>query len=94
MIEIDCLNAINLVNESTEEESHPNKILIDDCKELLLEMEARVVHILREANRCADILAHMGGEDDKQEVMMLIPSNKIVKEMMCDMKGVTYGRGT
>ncbi|KAM7508132.1 hypothetical protein LguiA_018585 [Lonicera macranthoides] len=57
-------------------------------------MEAKIVHILREANRCADIIAKMGGEQQDQEVRMLIPPNEIIEEMQCDLRGVAYGRGT
>lgn len=54
---------MNLIKDSEEEENHPNKVLIDDYKALILEMEARLVHILiRQANKCVDVLAHIGNE--------------------------------
>ena len=62
VIETDCLVAVKLIMEGGEEENHPNRILIDDCKVMATELEASIVHILRETNRCADILAHMGSE--------------------------------
>ena len=94
MIESDCLNAIKLINDDNEDDSHPYRILIVDCKILLRETEARAVHILREANRCADVLAHIGGEQNETEVRMLIPPNEVAEELKCDLRGVAYGRGT
>lgn len=61
-IEIDCLNAVNLIKDNEEEENHPNRVLIDDCKALVLRMKSRIVHIPRQTNKCADVLAHMGSE--------------------------------
>lgn len=44
-------------------------------------MEARLVHILRQANKCADVLAHMGSEQTEHEVIrMLIPPSEVVEE--------------
>lgn len=60
----------------------------------MVDTDANLKHILREASRCADVLVCMGGEQKEAEVRMLISPNEIVKEMMCDMKGVPYGRGT
>ena len=80
--------------EGGEEENHPDRILIHDCKVMATELEASIVHILREANRCADILAHMGSEQQEQQVRLLIPPNEVVEELMCDARGVAYGRGT
>lgn len=52
------------------------------------------MHILREVNRCIDIIAHMGSEQEEQQVRMLIPLNEVVEELKCDLRGVAYGRGT
>ncbi|KAM7463150.1 hypothetical protein LguiA_031271 [Lonicera macranthoides] len=93
-IESDCLVAVKLVNDNDDEENHPNRILIDDCKYLVAETVSSLVHILREANRCADVLACMGREQTELEVRMLIPPNEVVEEMACDMRGIAYGRGT
>lgn len=53
---------VNLINEDEDEENHPNNIFIEDCKEIKAEMDAKINHVFREANRCADVLAKMGGE--------------------------------
>lgn len=55
------------------EENHVEIILILDCRNLIREMNSRVIHILREANCCADKLAKIGGAQGDQAVRMLIP---------------------
>lgn len=85
---------MNLINERDEEENHPNRLLTNDCKELVIEVEAKIVHIFREANRCADVLAHIGSKQAEPQVHMLIPPNEVVEEMLYDLKGVAYGRET
>ena len=44
-----------------------------------------LMHILREANRCADVLAKMGAEQNEEAVRMLVPPNEVVEEIMCDL---------
>lgn len=60
--------------------------------------DARLVQVLREADRCADVLACMGGEQTEQEVMLLAPQNKVVKKMVCDIYDgsdlYVHGHGT
>ena len=60
--------AVNLIKDDDDEENHPNRILIDDCKDLVAETDTQPVHILREANRCTDVFACMGRERTEQEV--------------------------
>lgn len=72
VVESECLVAVNIIKDDDNEENHPNKILIDDCKELVVEMDIQLVHILRETNWRADVLACMGREQTEQEVWMLI----------------------
>lgn len=46
--------------EEPDVNNHPDKILIEDCRKLIEEMEATLTHTLREGNRCADLLGKMG----------------------------------
>lgn len=65
-----------------------------NCTGFVVEIEVKVVHIFREVTRCADILVYMGSKQKEQQVRMLIYPNEVVEEMFCDLRGVTYGRGT
>lgn len=72
---------MNLINEEEGVENNPNSIIIEDCKVIKGEMDAIINHVLREASRCADVLARMGREQNEQEVRMLVPPNEIIEEM-------------
>lgn len=50
---------MNLINAEEEEENHPCRTLIEDCKNLEREMEPEIQHVLSEANRCADKMARL-----------------------------------
>ena len=78
IVETNCQNAIKLIMEDDDDENHPNRILIDDCKELKLEMNTPLTHRLQEGNRCANVLAKMGAEQNEQEVRLLVPPNEIL----------------
>ena len=42
--------------------------------------------------RRIDVLAKMGVEENEETIKILVTPNEMVKEMMCDLCGVTYGR--
>lgn len=50
-------------------------------------MNTCVVHILREANRCVNVLVKIGLEQNEAIVKLMVPSNKIVKKHICCLKG-------
>lgn len=52
-----------------------------------------LIHLLKEANRCADALAKMGANQNGEVVRMLVPPNEVIEEIY-DLRGVAYGRGT
>ena len=58
---------------------------------MVQEMDAKIVHIHREVNRRADVLAHMKSEQTEEQARMLIPPNDVVEEIMCDLRRVAYG---
>lgn len=93
-MESDFLVTVKFVNEDGDEEAYPKHILIDDWKELKSKINDVLVHILREAKRYTDVLTKMGVEKNEKVIKILVPPNKMVKEMMCDFRGVIYGRGT
>ena len=59
-LESDSLNAGNNLNSEEEVENHPERILIEDCRSLKRDINARIWNILREVNRCADKMAKLG----------------------------------
>lgn len=39
IIETDCLNVVNLIKDNEDGENHPNRILLEDCKVLVTEID-------------------------------------------------------
>lgn len=79
-IESDSLDAVKLINEGPNDE-HPQVTLIQDAKILLSRTGSSLTHVFREANQCADHLAHIGAEqvdplvvleDSPQSIRMLV----------------------
>ena len=68
-----------------------------DCKkELIADTNASLVHILREANKLnmqTSLLRWVQGKLNRQLGYILVPPNEVVEEMLCDLRGVAYGRG-
>ena len=59
IIESDSKLAVNLVHPC-DIKNHPDKTLISNCRRLMDELDADVIHTLRDGNWCANILAKMG----------------------------------
>lgn len=47
----------------------------------------KLLHILREGNKCADTLARYRGLQREMSVRILIPANEIVEDMIADLQG-------
>ncbi|KAM7487446.1 hypothetical protein LguiB_024930 [Lonicera macranthoides] len=92
-IESDCQTAVLLIQGEEDEENHPDRILIEDCRKLITEMNTAVSHIFREANRCADKLAKLGVNQGEREVRMLIPPENLIEDLRADMQRVHFERG-
>ena len=70
-VESDSLVAVELANGNDNIANHPEKVLIEDCRRLKIGTHAVVKHIKREANRCADRMAKLGGTQTEQCVRVL-----------------------
>lgn len=84
-IETDCLTAIKLIITY--------RVLIEDCRELIKDMIMEVVHVLNEANKCADNLAKIGEEQGERLVRMLMPLDELIDNMKADQRGTAFERG-
>lgn len=73
IIESDCQDAVNFINEEEEEENHLCPTLVEDCKSLGREMQPIIQHVLREANRCTDKMVRIGRTQHERFVKILIP---------------------
>ena len=83
---------VQLINNMKEVIHHPERALIEDCRLLKEETGAQLSHILREANKCADILAKLGGTQRELHRRVLIPNDELMEQLMADLVGVSYPR--
>lgn len=61
VIETDCQAALLLITVNKVDGYHPLRSLINDCKKCMLDLNCYMVHVKREGNRCADLMAKIGG---------------------------------
>jgi ribonuclease HI len=54
--------------------------------------EIRIIHVYREANRCADMLANMGSEGTSGIVYFANPPSRVVQLVDDDVRGVSFPR--
>ena len=57
------------------------------------ELDADVIHTLKEGNRCADILAKMRINQGEQAMEVIVPPDEVVEALKADMRGTTFPRG-
>lgn len=58
-----CGLPLNLIKGEVSDEHHPDRLLIEDCKKLIKDLNTNINHVLREGNKCADKLAKLKGEE-------------------------------
>ncbi|KAI8538402.1 hypothetical protein RHMOL_Rhmol09G0100000 [Rhododendron molle] len=68
-IESDSPVAVNIINAGNPG-NHPQSIIINDAKMLLLQTGPTLTHIFRAANQCANHLARMGAEQNDSLVVL------------------------
>lgn len=90
ILESDCQDAIDWITE--EEEKHPYKTLIEDCKNLIKKISPTIQHVLKEANRCTDKIAQLRKSQHEKLVKVLIPSVELVEDLTADLERVTFSR--
>lgn len=93
-MESDSLVAVNLINGEEDIQNHPERAYIEDCRKLKEHIDVRINHILREANRCAYKMAKLGVTQSEQHVRVLIPPDDVIEDLMADMVGVAFPRGS
>ena len=91
-VEVDCEAIITLLTAV----ANPNHLLnsiISDCRSLLSQLRhVKISHIYREANRCADALARMGGRLQSNFVTFANCPQKLAFVYDEDLKGICFPR--
>lgn len=81
LIETDCLTAVKLIQGEISEEHHPDRALIEDCRNMIKDLNTMVKHVLWEANKCADKHAKIEGSQGERLVRMLVPPEDIIEDL-------------
>ena len=98
VVELDAITVVNLVSaNSTSNRSYSP--LLNDCRYVLGQFHRfkviRLIHTFREANRCADYLARAGYSLAEDFVVLDLPSNDVLCNMLStDAAGLYYLRRT
>lgn len=69
-IESDALLAVNLITEGNPG-NHAQSVIINEAHGLLTLMGMTLTHMYRNANQCADHLAHLGAEQNDNLVLVV-----------------------
>ena len=74
-------------------ENHPERIIIQDCKVIERELEADIIHTLREGNRVADMMTKIGINQGEDNIRVIVPPSEVVELLRDDLRGVAVTRG-
>lgn len=85
---------MDIINNNEKEENHPDQILVQDCKNLNLEMDTPIRHIPVEANHCTYKITKIDGTQKEQMVRMMVPRDLLLEDLIEDIKGEGLPRGT
>ncbi|KAH0750151.1 hypothetical protein KY290_029383 [Solanum tuberosum] len=58
-------------------ESHPDRVVIEECKSLISELRIVLIHNLRQENNCADYLATLGRIQQEDMVIIDRPPHSV-----------------
>lgn len=91
IVESECLNAVNLLNDVCNSASHHYSSIIELCRlELSTFSQFKVVHVFREANYAADRLASFAGQSCNAVVIYDCMPNFLVVNALADRMGTSF----
>ncbi|KAH0712074.1 hypothetical protein KY289_008033 [Solanum tuberosum] len=72
--------------------SHPDRVVIEECKSLISELGIVLIHTLRQGNNCADHLATLRRIQQEEMVIIHHPPHSVQLLLCADMDHVAYPR--
>ena len=91
-MEIDAKVIVDVIKNST----YVNQIIspiLDDCRQLMTSFQqVQLKHCYREANRCADMMARIGADQELEYVLFSSPPVDLAKALEDDCNGVFFNR--
>ncbi|CAL5382095.1 unnamed protein product [Camellia sinensis] len=91
IIETDFILAEELLNKGPPSNC-PFRSIVEDSRHLIRRRNCSIQHILREGNKCADLLANMGAEQLEPLVVVDEPPIVVRSQIVADMVGMAYRR--
>ena len=92
VVELDAKTVVDVLRNY----SYDNRIIsptMDDCRQLVLcFQQIQIKHCYRQANRCADMLAKMGVEQEIELLNLLSPPMDILQILQDDRVGLYVNR--
>lgn len=87
IVEVDLKSLVDMTGEINNEER--TSTLVEDCRWLMTSGldHVRVVHVFREGNRCADLLANLGQEGDWGTTILEDPLDALMDLLIGDAGG-------
>lgn len=91
-IEIDAKSIVELLNNPRAVESVVST-LVDDCRYIISQLpRVRVKHCFREVNRCADVLARLGSNQENVFLVFRSPPVDVLDFLKADANGLYLNR--
>ena len=92
IVEIDAKVLVDVIKNS----AYVNQIIspiLDDCRQLMTSFQqVQLKHCYREANRCADMMARIGADQELEYVLFSSPPVDLAKALEDDCNGVFFNR--
>ncbi|XP_028093920.1 uncharacterized protein LOC114294018 [Camellia sinensis] len=91
IIETDFTLAEELLNKRPPSNC-PFRSIVEDSRHLIHRCNCSIQHILREGNKCVDLLANMGADQLDPLVVVDEPLIAVRNQIVADMVGMAYRR--
>ncbi|OIT01967.1 putative ribonuclease h protein [Nicotiana attenuata] len=93
LIETDSSDALMLLTVADNvTKSHPDRVLMKECRSLISKLGITLIHTLRQGNNCADHLAKLGRTQKEDLVILHRPPHSMQLLLLADMAHVAYAR--
>ncbi|OIT27716.1 putative ribonuclease h protein [Nicotiana attenuata] len=93
IIETDSSDALMWLSvEGNVPESHPDRVVMEECRSLISKLGITLIHTLRQGNTCADHLAKLGRTQNENLVILHRPPHSMQQLLLADMAHVAYPR--
>ncbi|KAK1412626.1 hypothetical protein QVD17_34022 [Tagetes erecta] len=90
IIETDSQAALLMITVDRVDESDPLSWMVKSCRKDMADLKCFMVHVKRDRNRCADLLARLGGNQDEEFAVCDDPPTELVPLLEDDACNLTF----